>query len=769
MFTRSSRCIQALIVFTTILIGCSRQQAENTVLRELQDPKTNIDSLIERLKNSPEDPKQHFSAALRHVKPLILDNRSQAWFQLQARTRTVEFQDLQQQLLKEIPPSTLIAETSRLDQLRNGILESWKLSKHALSWLGLSHDYKKLHCCASDGRYAEIDVESLNILHDLKPEHAGRILAFLPREQDSPELLMVEFTGSASRSGLQVLSPVDGHATCNLNYEYNPPSLLHAVNPPFVRFPQNRLLLMKDRFPFAYLVASLIDGKEQFHFSPKTNVNTPSAQPIFSVVRNQGSQLLTLFEDGGIRDFSTQDGKELNPPRHLKLGQIFACTTNPSLTLLIVAGRFKETPESETSTRLIVWNIDGRKIEHELQVPDSSLTSLAASNSNSEILTGNQSGQLHSWDLSSKQSKLLGSVHNDAVTRIIPVPGSRKAFTADRFGYLKCVDLEALTTSTELPIPTAPAAVSPRFEREAYAISDGIEIRRTHTAELLEKIPLSNEATRQLGTMNSFEFDSTDEFVLVGGTSGVLRWNRKLKRIEQIPLDFSALTKQAASRDQSSKPAPIYIAVSPRGKSIVAWNHAAIALFDPQTGQQRTLITPNVRFLRKTTLFTRNDNELLIDYQALLESGRNRVEGVKRFNLETGEETGDYIHGAAQFSVNYVPETNSLVTSGQLKHERVRRPVVVLIRRLDTNAVEQLTLPERHQAVSLVSPDGLRMLSYQPDPGKIFLWNFPERKIIAEFDLDYVVSVHPLASRLIVQEHDQFAKRKHLFRFHMGQ
>jgi hypothetical protein len=276
----------------------------------------------------------------------------------------------------------------------------------------------------------------------------------------------------------------------------------------------------------------------------------------------------------------------------------------------------------------------------------------------------------------------------------------------------------------------------------------------------VEEIPLTQAPLDKLGKIHSVAWKAPDGSVLIGGSGTLARWDRSAKAGELVPLDFSGLELD----ERTKTVAGLRVIVSPQARHVVVWNMTALAIFDSQTGQQRALLKPDVRHFTHRYFFSQDDERLLIEYQGFGEIGR--LEGLRLFDLNAGKEVADYVHGAFQTGIGFAPQTGQIVTAGKLRHSNAADNVsMVTSRDVTTGEFEQFPLPEGHDNVIGTTRDGRRMLSVRNDPGTIFVWDLPTRKIIRQFDMQVALMSVSFDGWTVLAT-EPYSNRRHAFRFH---
>lgn len=732
-----------------------------------------IDWAIERAEGSSDENQRKLALALRHVQPLIEEDPDQLWFQLQGRTRLKSWVDFQAVLRRQTPADMLVAESSDLDSVHPGVERSWQMTaitENPILHLAMSRDGSELYCGTSEGDFVVIDPISLKTLRRLY--QVGRVIATTV----GPEGKDVFVAMGHGRKGI---SPVSYEADRIAAYDARDGSHLVGLSqtrpthgflgmipkpPGIIGISDGRELLVPGEGSAFTIVPA--DGSMARGFKPTSRVDS-FARPFFCVMRDGGQILFTVDTTGVTRFFSLPDGNELHPPQLAFGGLVSSCALNRDGRLLAICrvtpvGNRKDggkTPSGEVA----VWDVEKQEVVFQRSVGDQALVSVAFVGEEETVATGSERGNLLLWKEGSEKPINALSVGRHTLAHLVAAPDNRRLFVGDGGGALKLVDPWVKERAGEpLPASAVPLAISRDGKREAVLSQKKLRIRESTTRKIISELNLASDSLKSLGSVRSVALDVPDKTILIGGIGALARWKPETNEAEMIPLDLAELIADRPP-GVNSKPPSLPVIVSPEGRHAAVWSTTILANFDPATGEKRFSLKTDVRYFNRRHAFLKDGDRLLIDYQGFQNPGA-RIEGLRLFNLAEGTELADLVHGAFQTGIGFMPELNQVVTSGRLKHGPEREnPPLAILRNLDTGESEQFPLPEGHDYILGTTANGERMLTMRGKPARIFLWDFPARKVIRRFDFDF----WPRSVRFdghTVTMIEAYTERRYLFR-----
>jgi WD40 repeat protein len=756
-----------------LLMGCSQSPAgtgtdEEEIKLDFPELARDLkargyDAVIAEAEKSSDPLRQKLAIALRGVRTFAEEDPDQLWFQLQARTRLKGWEAIQEELLKQIPPDTLVAETSQLDSVRPAVHRLWRLGNRQIAHLSWSSNRKELFCGLHNGEFLVIDPATAKTVRRL--QDLGTIFTTVAGPQGRDQILTQGFGRGGVKYGIMDtynMTAVDGEkgkAIADLGMlpinSHRRPFVLAPTAPGVVATQDGRHLIVpagESTFQVVPIEAPAAGQKRHF-FAAKTNL-VKDAVVVLSLVRDEGRQLATVDHYGWARTFSLPDGEELHPPRRIIEGQLGACAASADGRRVAVCTIAFNQSGKELPGTVAVWDLDERKVVFSHVAPGFRFAAVDFWKSPDVVVAGDLAGNISLWSAASDKPLSTVSAHREQIVRLVSAPEQGRVLSASFSGELAWVDPEEKEPlATPLTGAAARVAVSLDGRREALFNKKKLLIREVASGKAVHEITFADAGIGGIGMIHTVALDTEDGSILIGGDGLLARWTPKSKQAEVIPIDMQSVP---ADMRLVRKKRPYPIVVSPRGRHVVIWSEKHLAVFDPRTGQRRALIASNVRFLERNFGFYDNDDRLLIEYE-----GSPPARGAREFDLAAGKETADHVHGDVRFlGVGFATESGQFVTSGATRSG----PNLVMVRDLKSGQRDQFELPQDQFMIG-VSPNGQRMLTIGGPSATIFVWDLPAKRILKRFDLE-ITSPATSFDGHTVRIAESSSERRHMFRFH---
>lgn len=704
-----------------------------------------IDAVIKKLDRADSKERvRRLVAALDHVRHIVREDPEQLWFQLCSRTRLEGWEDFQQSLLVATPENTLLPLTSSLNQVHPGVVRTWRFGEEAIRHLALSSDGSEIYCGTEAGRFVVLDANTHALVRDLSV--SGSVLTTL-RGPGGRDVFMAA-SGLDPHFGRDLHDVQTGEVKVRLKVGLETE---YPFPPPVQITPDGRHLVCGTE-NISFLAQELPDLQDSFVFRSK--IEPTRCRPLFIALVDEGRRLYSVDDRGYLREFGYPEGKELRPPRRL-LPRIHVCSLSPDESRLAVSRIIYGPDGGRTSdSEMVVWDLAERREVAKYEILEKNLASAAFLDAET-VVTGGYEGHVQVWKTDTSRPIATIQAHDSSVIRICRAPDGKRVFTGDFLGFVKLVDpLGQIAEERPLP-PRASRAFRRYFcpdgRWEAGFSAGRVTIWSVGSDEPRYQLDLPKELLWHVRRVTSIGIGLDEKVIHLGGQKAIGRWYFEYNDFRKIAIDVSGFPRKLNRRERP----PLSVFVSPDGERAVAWELQNLAVFDVETGQQRFLISPGCWF--GGVHFFLSNERLALTYRD------SPLHGVRVFDLTTGRETANHVHGFFQNGVACAHAADLLVTVGKRRHEDVQEPQTIAIWRPGLKA-EFLDAPGQVGLMRVgITPDGKRAVTASFD-GIVLLWDLSERRVMRRFDLE--IRIESLAfdgTTLVVTEPDTHTR--HVFQY----
>ncbi|MDB5391791.1 MAG: hypothetical protein JWM11_7437 [Planctomycetaceae bacterium] len=671
--------------------------------------------------------------ALERAAEITEQHPDQLWFQMQARTRLVGWESLQEELLKVIPSETLIALTSNLDPAVPGIRQTWRFGHRWIVYLAFSTDGRVLYAGTENGDLMLIDTATWAV----QPRHleVGRVLRVL----DSPDgdaLLSIGW----GRKDVQPANPRMNEMGLYLIKDGRP--LLQSISFGRVGFlagliddefipvltPNGQELVAPGTTTTAYRIS---DQKPLHQFIPKTNVDT-RAKAFACWWRNQGKRLCVLDSQGVVRSFDYPAGEEAEPPTRMitNSGYFLAWALAPDGER-VAMGHYQYADKGKfQNEQVTVLNLKTREESGSFKTEGQGLKAVAFLGAD-RVAAATQIGEVLIWKKTDQQPSVRMKPQETPLIQLVGNTDGTFLAICDTQGYVRLLDPDVPIVR---PRPRAPApvtlALSPQGDRRIILTAPGVvALQEVATSRTMQEIDLNTRA--RFKNIRSVILRGPDDPILVStdGAFGIWNIEKNLLQVFLTPMTPNTAPIQA----RAATDPPCYLSAT--GKFAVTWHGTLLAVFDTTTGKEVARLENKYRGFENQPGFQHAflaDDRLLVDYWGYLPS-RKRIRGVTLIDLATGKKISDFFEGDTLTGWAFARDRNLLVASGKLNETSTEN--ALFTQGIEPSKIEQIPFPKDQLAVIGITHDGERLLVRGSERGQIFVWDFPQLKVIRRFDL----------------------------------
>ncbi len=724
--------------------------------------RTGVRAVVERLGDS----NKYLAAALTHVRPYLEHDKQQLWFQLQARTRLAGWEDFQAQLRRQPPAETLIALSSNLDPVPAGIVGAWRFGTGPITHIGLSSDRKYVYCGSTSGTFVVIDAESLEIVR--RNDDAGAVIATFSGP-DGDVYAAVKPTRSGRGSGIMVVDIGTGKEVTRLYRTRREHGYLGnlPLPPGLITSPDGKRLIQEtDSINFTCRAFS--GAPEAIRFTG--GGDKTFCQTVFMRFVEDGSQILTADNRGHVRHFAYPECKESRPGQVITGLTVTGYDLSPDESMIACSRAGNRNNAKEQFGEVVVWDrLEGREL-FRYKMPTDALVSTALLGDGETVAAGGMTGRLYAWRGEAVPIS-TSAPHSAPVARLLTAPDGKRVFSGDTAGHLKLTDPTTATKPVAL-VPMEPTvrqrAISSDGAWEAQFAGRRIDILQVSSGRVLT-IELSEADYDSLGEISSIALNTTYATATIGGQEAILHLQLRTKRTKLVKLDVSQiprdpLVRRFTARKGGQLPG-MRVVITPDTKHAVVWSRKAVASFDPVTGANEFVLPVEVRHFGGRYGFLSGER-IAINYQGYGEGGR--IEGIRIFDLEERKETANLVHGASQVGIAINPRTDTIVTSGRLKHGHGKDNAGrLLFWNANTGERVEQELPDMYGNVVGITEDGERLLTLGLRPGVVFVWDMATRKPVRRFDVGIDLSRGRLdGSTLVLRGRHPNEANEYWFEYH---
>lgn len=353
------------------------------------------------------------------------------------------------------------------------------------------------------------------------------------------------------------------------------------------------------------------------------------------------------------------------------------------------------------------------------------------------------------------------------------VPAGKRFSGGDIAGHIKVTNPLTDTWPVD-PLPmertVRQRAISPNGAWEAQFSGRKIDVLQVSSGRVLS-IELSEADIDSLGEITSIALNTTIGTAAIGGQEAVLHLQLSTRRTKLVTLDVSQIPRDLLARrfapGGSGKTPRLRVVITPDTKHAVVWSRKAIASFHPVTGECEFVRPVDVRHFGGRYGFLSGER-IAVNYQGFGRGGR--VEGVRIFDLAKRNEVANLVHGASQVGIAINPRTDTIVTSGRVRHSYGPGNSKLVFWNANTGERVEQELPDMYGNVVGITEDGERLLTLALRPGVVFVWDMATRKLIRRFDLNIDLSRGRLdGSTLVLKGSPPNEAKEYWFKYHRSE
>ncbi|WP_145427386.1 WD40 repeat domain-containing protein [Symmachiella dynata] len=692
-----------------------------------------------------------FSSLLDLVRPVVENDPGQLWYQLHSHAQQEGWADFAAQLERQRPPDMLASVPRSPLPPMSSVLAVWKVSDFTVTHIGYSSDRSKIYIGALDGKCITIDAQTLEVIQRM--EGLGALLATVKGPHG--DLLIVY---DIRKQVLRACRADTGEEFADLGrnsrlysdtiYFSDGPFRFSAISTSGGR----ELLFETETAEIAKKSLTNLEQAEELFPLPKQTF--PPRALLMSLSPNP-KELLLANVRGMLWRFSYPEIVPNNDPVSTIKGIVTGFAMNPDSTRLATVAVDRLGLIEGRKGIVTCFDLQTNQPVFERRV-DEPLLSTAFVGDGNAIVAGGVYGTLYYFSPSQKKSpegQLEVSVKKiptqvSAITKLMTSSDGNRVFAGNRAGYVRLIDTEVVATSSK-PRPVKAAvirrALSPDEQWEADFSPSKVNIRETESGELTHVVQIDEELSQLLGHIKSVALLPDIPAAILGGTEGIVHWNLATQESHFVSLDLTELIQDSSRRRQPAKPS-IYL--SPNGKRAVAFWQKSVAVFDAETGRQISLVTLDVRYFREPIAFLAG-NRFAVSYQSFQDAVR--VDGVRLFDLESGEEVADLLHGASICGIGFARKTGVIVTLGKLNH--ADRELKFATWRPGSELPELTDAPDGAHWLLGMTDDGQRLFvtrfTRSPLRSHLTLIDWSNRNTIRNFDLDVALVKQSFDGRTI--------------------
>lgn len=722
----------AIVALLVTLCGCADSQP--IVVRDVvqQIETAGVETVSSELAAAPEgSPRQQAAVILESVSDIIADDPDQLWFQLQARSRRKGMEELQKQLMNQIPDETLIARTSWLTGPQPGIVKSWHLSRQVsqrpFEHMAISGDRTKLYFAVAGAESADLVVLDLKSLQaERRIENVGGVLMMQP-SASGDVYMAVRDVPEKPRQGAKVGGPVTTREQCGIfrlkdgqllqEYQLGQRPFPEGAGFPTITSDGNWVVTPKI---YSFGMRSLQDWDMRISRGRRRGDSLTEGVSVHSH-KKTGKAVFQLTNGGQVLRYPDPEKSNEYEFLRTQTQHVVHGRQHPERADLLVISR----------TGLALIDLDRFAVTWRMSSGDRRFTDAAFLNTEGYIAAGHDDGKVSVWkaepwdDPTSDAVDTLEPIaefspHAARITHVVQVPGTDRVFTADWDGHLRLIEPLSVT---ELPEPVPPDLT---FNRKAFSI-DGqwaadfdeqrIVVFDPRNQKVLHDITIEPAHLKAIDKISSVALVPDTDTVVVAGRNHLIHCD--LKTAEQSIVRVDSLTVR-------------YLLTGHDGKVAVATSKDQFTGFDTVTGKQLWTAAFDIREQRSGTVIT-HDGRVALWHQSFNERKSLR-EGVKFLDLKTGELVADNIHGATMHSVKYANLSSVYSTLGALTHAEKGKVLSTSIWNIDGDGSRN-DGERRIGGVTGFTDDGTQMVTHMGN-GTICIWELPERKLVHKFALN---------------------------------
>lgn len=682
-----------------------------------------VEPVIESLRTAESGTsRKRLAWALDSIRDLLKQHPDQFWFQLQARTRLAHLEDIQQQLLDQMPKGTLIAKSSLLRGPVPEVAETLRTDLGAIVHLRVSSDRRELYCSGFASRLAIVRAESLQLIRNMATP--GQPLATTVGA--GSEDYVITRRGQGMDGPVFVQNIRTGETIAQLKDKFPSESDFYGYprRPPLQTARTGMHLVFWNGSSF--VDRELANTKNVVRFRSKEHRSTA---PLAIALRGQ-DRLVSFDKTGSLRVFDYPAGREafvatriIDMPEGVAFSDDGIWLAASGTVSADAADQLRSGSSGQQSSRVIVvWNLDQQKEVARFSVESGSHNPhyALAFVDGETLLSGDRHGRIHAWSISSRQRISTVNANPAAITSLVPAPIPGFAFSGDISGILTLVDYRS---STEV-LPAAPFRPFRELHSfdgqwEGEASNNTVRLWSVKSNELLHEFKLPDSVANDVGAPSSTGINLEAGSIVIAGSDRIKRWNFNTGEVHPVLLD--------RTRERATKSL-----VSPDGRYIAVWDRA-VSSAGPLNCYRVESGKAVLRDLQHWTTIAHDDRSFRFI------SGERLVvmsDAVRVYDLTTGTLAAEFSPAPSTAVHDFACATRSGITLTTLAVRNLNgeKPDKLAIWK-PGEAGRLFDFPNAaKQNLTAVDPDGRRAITASHD-GILLLWDVTSGVIRRQFDL----------------------------------
>jgi WD40 repeat protein len=707
------------------------------------------------------------AAALEFARPFAENAPDQLWFQLQCRARQEGWTDIEAQLQKSRPVETLALISDGRRSTPLAVAASWKVSDAPITHIAYSSSQAQLYFGTARGEIRVVDAKTFAVVQ--RATYPGVVVGTVKGPVNDVVVL-----AERSTRRLRVIDMKTGKELVNVRCK--PGAIEFGEGPApmgMLTTPDGDILLIQEETD-NLVQRSLVDPTQASQRFP-----LPMRQGFNDVVLMapdaKRANLWIADAGGRVMKFSYPGMKLQGEPIETVRGSVTAQVVNSNVSRLATSVElFINQVDSgalgcidlATGKSLFEFRVDERLYATTFLSDGTTLAT--GGNGTIYIVSPPNDGATSASGEPAASSKIV-KLPKGFTTRLLTAADGKRVFVGTRDGYVRLVDLDPQEGSFAFA-DSEPGAFQPAVSLdgrwEATFGGGKVTIRDYASQKVVHELKLPGRVARSLGELSSVALLPETPAVVLAGAQAIAHWDLKSGETRTVDIDASEFRKTLETGQQSPK---LSLQISPDGKRAVAVDRASFAIYDSQTGKQIAVVTPDVRQLDPSEMFLPGDR-IAFRFQASRRPDvTNQSDGVKIFDLASGNEVANLQGPHEMRSVVFARKTGTIVTLGKLKHRDMANDRKIATWEAGATTPDIYVPPQGTEWLIGISDDGRRLLTVQnkkPNGGRITVFDWPQRKAIRHFDFETGLHTSGFDGRVINCGRMGEAKERIYFQYH---